>query len=156
MSRMLDYPYVEIDSLYHGPNWTPRPEFVENVEEFIRGSRWITEWQYTIVRTLLAARADTVVWLDHPAALTLARITQRTVRRSRSRDSLWNGNVEAPLRSFFYDRDNIIRWAMRTQRTYKRSVPALATGHPQLQIVRLRNQRQVERWLTGPLRKATR
>jgi len=155
---MLDYPYVEIDSLYHGPNWTPRPEFAAEIDDFTVGERWVTEWQYTIVRPLLAARADTVVWLDHPAPVSLARVIRRTVRRSRSRsrEPLWNGNVEAPLRSFFYDRDSIIRWAMKTQRTYKRSVPALATEHPRLQIVRLRSQQQVERWLAGPLRDATR
>jgi adenylate kinase family enzyme len=152
---MLDCPYVQIDSRYHGANWTPRPEFEAEIDGFTRSTRWVIEWQYTVVRPMLAARADTLVWLDLPAAVALARVTRRTIGRSRSQQLLWNGNVEPPLRTFFSDRDHIIRWAIRTRRTYARSVPALASAHPQLQVVRIRSQSQLELWLTGPLREST-
>jgi adenylate kinase family enzyme len=147
-SRKL--PYVEIDSLYHGPRWTPRAEFVTEVDAFTTSQSWVTEWQYTAVRAMLAERADTVVWLDYPARVALSRVIRRTIRRSRTREPLWNGNVEGPLRSFFTDPDHIVRWALKTRRAYRVTVPALESSYPQLQIVRLRSQREVENWLVGP------
>jgi adenylate kinase family enzyme len=148
IATRLELPYTEIDSLYHGPNWTPREEFVKDVDTATSGDRWVIEWQYPLVRPMLLERADTLVWLDHPAALSYARVIRRTVRRSRTHEPLWNGNVEPPLRSFFTAPDeNIIRWAIKTRRNYKRQVPAVELSHPQLQIVRLRSQRQVNRWL---------
>ena len=64
LADLLDLPHVEIDALYHGPNWTPRESFVADVDAFSSGPRWVTEWQYGAVRALLAERADLVVWLD--------------------------------------------------------------------------------------------
>ncbi|BDB58718.1 MAG: hypothetical protein ACI38R_12335, partial [Rhodococcus sp. (in: high G+C Gram-positive bacteria)] len=58
IGEILDLPHVEIDGLHHGPNWTPRPSFREDVEEFTAQPRWVTEWQYTAVRPLLVERAD--------------------------------------------------------------------------------------------------
>ena len=151
IAAALKNDYVEIDSLYHGPYWTPRPEFVAEVDAFTRSPRWSIEWQYPSVRMLLADRADTVVWLDHATVVSLVRVIRRTIRRSRTREILWNGNIEAPLRSFFTDPDHIVRWALKTRRAYRALVPALEHSHPRLQIVRLRSQRDVERWLDGPL-----
>lgn len=43
------------------------------------------------------------------------------------REELWNGNVEAPLRTFFTDRGHIVRWAIRTRRKYTELMPHLST-----------------------------
>jgi adenylate kinase family enzyme len=37
VAGVLGAPQVEIDALFHGPGWTPRPEFIEEVEEFSAG-----------------------------------------------------------------------------------------------------------------------
>lgn len=37
LSEILDLPYVEMDSLYHGPNWTVREAWVADVDEFTSG-----------------------------------------------------------------------------------------------------------------------
>jgi adenylate kinase family enzyme len=57
VAAVLGVPHVELDSLYHGPGWVPRPEFEADVYAFTAGPAWVTEWQYTKVRPLLAARA---------------------------------------------------------------------------------------------------
>jgi adenylate kinase family enzyme len=139
--------HTEIDSLQHGPNWTPRPSFEADVEAFTRAERWITEWQYRQVRPLLAARADTLVWLDLPIALTMSRVIRRTLRRRLRREQLWNGNVEGPLRDFFTDRDHIIRWAWRTRNSWREHVAEAAAAHPEVRIVRLRGSRGVDAWV---------
>ena len=149
IAASLDLPYTELDSLYHGENWVPRETFREDVDRLTAGDRWVIEWQYRQVRALLADRADALVWLDYPVAVSLARVIRRTLRRSLTREALWNGNVEPPLRSIFTDEDHIIRWAIRTRSSYRSLVPELETSHPQLSVVRLRSQRQVERWLAA-------
>lgn len=139
--------YTEMDALYHGPNWTPRETFLHDVELFTRAPSWITEWQYREARPLLLERADTLLWLDLPTRVTLGRVVRRTVRRRVSREELWNGNREGPLRTFFTDRDHIVRWAIRTRGKYRESIPALDADAPHVRVVRFRSQRELSHWL---------
>ncbi|HKN98757.1 MAG TPA: AAA family ATPase, partial [Pseudonocardiaceae bacterium] len=68
------------------------------------------------------------------------------------RQELWNGNLEPPLWTIFTDRDHIIRWSWRTWRTAGVEVVGL-DGPP---VVRLRGQREVNAWLTGPVAEVAR
>lgn len=151
ISVTIDAPYTEIDALYHGPGWVPRQEFLGEVEDLTNEPRWVTEWQYRDARPLIAERADTLVWLDLPSPIAGCRVVSRTITRSRTREALWNGNVEPGIWHALVAEKGIIRWALRHQRTYRRTVPAVAAEHPRLQVVRLRSQREVETWLSGPL-----
>lgn len=145
----MEVPHTEIDSLFHGPNWVPRAEFMSDVEQLTQEPGWVTEWQYGAARPLLAARADTLVWLDFPVPVSMARLIRRTVRRRLGRVELWNGNVEGPLYTLFTDPDHIIRWGWRTRHKLRKSMPGVRAAHPQLAIVHLRSPRQAECWLLG-------
>ena len=149
--------HTEIDALFHGPNWVPRPEFLDDVRAFIAADAWTTEWQYGSARQELAERADLLVWLDLPfVTVTLPRVIRRTIRRRVRREPLWNGNVEPPFRTLLTDPEHIVRWAISTRRNYDERVPRLELEHPHLVVVRLRSQREVERWLDGALADAMR
>lgn len=147
IARILDVPRTEIDGLYHGAGWEPRPTFVADVEAFTSAPAWVIEWQYTAVRPLLAERADTLVWLDLPVPVTLWRLTRRTVLRRLHRVELWNGNVEPGLRTVFTDPRHILRWGFRTRHSARELVPGLEARVPHLRIVRLRTPRDVDRWI---------
>lgn len=151
LAEALGTQHIEIDALFHGPNWTPREEFLADVEWFSSEPTWVTEWQYSPVRPLLAERADLVVWLDLPRFTVMRQVVNRTVRRRLSDEPLWNGNREGPLRTFFTDRDHIVRWAWRTHRLSAERIAALMETRPELPIVRLRSHADVQRWLTGPV-----
>jgi len=155
IARVTGGAHIEIDGLFHGPDWTPRPTFLDDVRAFTAGETWTTEWQYSTARPLLAERADLLVWLDFRfATVTLPRVTRRTLRRRLRSEALWNGNVEPPLRTFFTDPEHIVRWAIRTRGTYRVRIPQLDADSPHLTIVRLRSPRESERWLRGPLARA--
>src|ERR1700675_4673407 len=62
ISDVLGYATVEMDSLYHGPDWTVRPTFEADVDRFSSGPAWVVEWQYSTVRALLLSRSDVLVW----------------------------------------------------------------------------------------------
>ncbi|WP_433041126.1 AAA family ATPase [Dactylosporangium sp. CS-033363] len=150
----LDVPHIEIDGLYHGSGWTPRPSFEDDVDRFSAGPRWVTEWQYSSVRALLAERADLLVWLDLPRHRVMRQVVRRTVDRSVNRRRLWNGNVEPPLWTIFHDPEHIIRWAWTTHGTSAARVRDLAVRRPDLPVVRLRSRAEIRRWLLGPLSEA--
>src|SRR3954468_24702036 len=94
IGALLGLPHPRTDSLFHAPHWNPRPEFGADVEALVAGEQWVTEWQYSAVRPLLASRADILVWLDLPFRTVLRRLVRRTVRRRLRREVLWNGNLE--------------------------------------------------------------
>lgn len=148
ITRVAGLPHTEIDALFHGPDWTELPGFAADVEAFTRQDRWTTEWQYTgQLGQLLPSRADTVVWIDLPVRVHMGRLVRRTLRRRLRHETLWNGNVEPPLHTVLTDPEHIIRWGWRGRRTVRDRVAAAPEAHPHLRIVRLRSQRDVERWL---------
>lgn len=151
IAAVLDLPYTELDSLFHGPGWVPKDDFLDNVESFTSGNLWVCEFQYDAARPLLADRADLMVWLDFPHALALWRVARRTVSRRIRGEELWNGNREAPLRTFFTDPEHVIRYAWATRHRARQRVGSLLGSHPGLPVVRLRSPAEAERWVDGPL-----
>ena len=86
--------------------------------------------------------------------MTTARVVARTLKRRIGRGSkIAGGNVEGPLRTFFTDREHIVRIAWRYHPIMRARVRKVIdeNRHPDLVVVRLRGQRQVDRWLTGPV-----
>ncbi|NYI77436.1 (d)CMP kinase [Nocardioides panzhihuensis] len=57
ISDRLGIPYVELDSLHHGPDWTPRPEFVADVRALVARPAWVSELQYATAKPLVRVRS---------------------------------------------------------------------------------------------------
>lgn len=150
LAARLGVPHVELDGLYHGAGWVPRPSFLDDVRAFVADDAWVTEWQYASARPLVAGRAELLVWLDLPTPLVLLRVLRRTLRRRLRREVLWNGNVEQPLWRALVDPEHILRWAWRTRSKYRDGlVDRTAAENPGLTVVRLRSRRAVREWLAG-------
>lgn len=144
-------PYVERDALFHGPGWTPRPSFEEDVGHFSEGPAWVTEWQYDSVKALLIDRADLLVWLNLPKVAVMRQVVRRTVVRRLRRQHLWNGNIEPPLWTLLTDREHIVRWAWMTHGKVMADVSTVVRQRPELAVVRLRDHDEACHWLQGPL-----
>jgi adenylate kinase family enzyme len=147
VAEVLGHPHVELDSLHHGPGWTKRSQFEDDVRRLAAGDTWVSEWQYAAVRELLLARADCLVWLDLSRRVVMTRVIRRTLSRRIHRTVLWNGNVEPPFRTFLTDRDHIVRWAWRTHAHTEERVLAALAARPDLTVVRLRSAAEVTGWL---------
>ncbi|HXF51759.1 MAG TPA: adenylate kinase, partial [Dehalococcoidia bacterium] len=78
LGRMLDLPVVELDALFHRPNWEPTPadEFRAIVARTLASHTdgWVCDGNYGVVRPLVLAQADTVVWLRLPFPLVYFRL----------------------------------------------------------------------------------
>ncbi|WP_370968732.1 (d)CMP kinase [Amycolatopsis sp. cg9] len=154
LGERLGVPYVEFESFFHGPGWTVRETWQADVLAHLAGDAWAIEWQGEPVRERMTARLDVLVWLDHPRALTTTRVVLRTLKRRAGRGSkIPGGNVEGPLRTFFTDRDHIVRVSWRYHPILRARVRRTIdeNRHPGLVVVRLRGQRQVDSWLRGPV-----
>jgi adenylate kinase family enzyme len=149
IAARLGVPYRELDALYHGPNWVPRPEFVADVAAFAATGAWVSEWQYRTVRAVLLERAEVLVWLDLPRWRVFAQLVQRTLRRRRRATVLWNGNVEPALWTIFTDPEHILRWAWQSYPRVAERVGAVLSDPDGPPVVRLRSRREITEWLNG-------
>jgi len=115
LARVLGCPHVELDELYWGPKWTPKPgdHFRRLVNAAVQGPRWVVDGNYSAVRDGVWPRATTVIWLNYGFATVFARVLRRTVRRIIRREPLFAGNEESLKRSFL-SRDSILLWMIRT------------------------------------------
>jgi len=152
LAAKLAAPHIELDALHWEPNWTMAEldVFRARVARAVDGQRWVADGNYSKVRDLVWDRADTVVWLDYPFALTFLRLLRRTLRRVGTGQELWNGNRER-FREQFLSRESLFVWVIKTYPRYRASFPAeLASDRYQhLQVARLRTPGAAERWLAG-------
>ncbi|MFY9713712.1 MAG: AAA family ATPase [Microbacterium sp.] len=152
LARQWSIEHIEIDALFHGQNWTPRPEFLDDVRAFAAEDRWVTEWQYTSKGTdeILTPRAQLAIWLDYPYPVVRSRLIRRTLGRSILRTRMYNGNVEKPIWKLLTTSDpdeNILAWQTKTLGNWRHRMPEIEERFPHLTIVRLRHPRDTERWL---------
>lgn len=151
LERRLGLRHLETDALVHGPDWTETPDddLRARLEEVIAGDRWVIDSDYRRkVGTLVLEAADTVVWLDMPLHLCLRRLLQRTRRRIRGDERLWNDNKES-WRTALVGWDSLFVYAVRKHFGQRRTLPELLK-QPQLthlHVVRLRSPSQLRRWL---------
>lgn len=137
LAAALRAPFLELDALVHGPDWTETPDDAlrAQVLPVLAGESWVIDGVYRHkLGDLVLDAADQIVWLDLPIRVWLARLLRRTARRLVRREELWNGNRES-LRSAFGGRDSLIVYALRTHRQRRRHWPGELAGRP---VVRLR------------------
>jgi len=147
---------VEVDALFWGPDWTPRPreDFEADVRGEVAGDAWVIDGNYSALLPEVWARADAVVWLDPPRRVVMAQVYRRTVARAVDRTELWPGtgnrqrwrDVFAPWR-----KDGIVRWSWDQVGRYpERYGAAMADpAHAHLEFHRLRSRGAVDAFLAA-------
>lgn len=155
VAARLGCPYIELDAIHHLPDWTPieRDEMRRIVDERTSGECWVVDGNYKrMVGDIVLARADTVVWLDRPRWLVVARVLRRSLARSLVRIELWNGNRER-IRSLFDPRPerNIVLWAWTSHGPNQAHYEAMRRDPPRpgQSWVRLTTDAEMEAWLGG-------
>lgn len=153
LASMMDVPFVELDSVFHQPGWTPLPieAFRSAVSSIVAADAWVVDGNYRGVRDLVLARADTVVWLDPPRIRATTRVLRRTLRRVTRREELWNGNRERWSNLFSVDPErNVVLWSWVKHPEYRRSYAAAMDGPAPADSrwVRLRSDAAVDVFLS--------
>lgn len=149
LARRLDLPWIELDGLHHGPNWSApgAEEFRSRVREAMDNapSGWVIDGNYDgkLANTVIAG-ADVIVWMDFPLRIVMPRLWHRTMHRIHNDVELWNGNRET-WRDQFASRNSILLWTIRTHRKQRDTWPSRFGNDPRL--VRLRSDAEVHHWL---------
>jgi len=155
LAAILGVPHLELDSVHHQPGWVPLPpdKFRRAVAVQVAEDGWVADGNYSAVRPLVWARADTVVWLDLPKRTVMRQIIWRTFRRVAGRKELWNGNRERWRNFFSLDpQESVIAWAWHKHDEYHERYGAAAKdpANAHLTFIRLTSRRDITRFLADP------
>jgi adenylate kinase family enzyme len=149
LARRLGLPYVELDALHHGPNWSePTDEvFRARVQAAMDAAPegWVIDGNYEgKLAELVLSQADLIVWLDLPFRVKARRLWRRTATRIRDDVELWSGNKES-WRNVLWGRDALFWWMVRGHFRHRREWPGRFAGDPR--FVRLRSVAEARDWL---------
>jgi adenylate kinase family enzyme len=143
LAAKLGVPHVEIDALFHGPNWASVSLDIlrERVDEATSGAGWVSDGTYhQLIGELVLERAETIAWLDLPVRLVVWRLLRRTYERKQHDVELWHGNREGPWPEIL----RYLVWpAFKRGFENRRKLPSLFARHPHLRVYRLRSDRAV-------------
>jgi len=120
LSKILKIPHIELDAIYWGPNWKPKPfpEFREIVEKKSETESWIIEGNYMSVQDIVFSKAELVIWLNFSFPIVFYRALSRTVKRMITQEELFSGNKERFFEQFF-TKDSLLYWVIKTYKKKK-------------------------------------
>jgi adenylate kinase family enzyme len=149
LARRLELPYIELDALHHGPNWSEptAEEFRTQVRDAMDAAPdgWVIDGNYeSKLGDTVLREADTIVWLDLPFRVKARWLWRRSAHRIRGRVELWHGNRES-WRTALWGRDALFWWMVRGHFRHRRRWPSRFEGDER--VVRLRSVGEARRWL---------
>jgi adenylate kinase family enzyme len=149
LALRLGVPFVELDAIFHQPDWTelPEHEFQARVRSAIDADAWVVDGNYAVVRPIVLERATDVAWLDYSRPRVMQQVIRRSVSRAISRRELWNGNRENPRN--WIDPEHPIRWAWSQHGRKRLDYEArfIEPQYARLVIHRFRTPRDADAWL---------
>jgi adenylate kinase family enzyme len=132
LAARLEVPFVELDAIVHGPNWTEISDAAlrDALVPVLRGGAWVIDGSYQRkLGDLLLREAELVVWLDLPIRVWLPRLLRRTAGRVVRGQELWNGNRES-LKDAVWGRESLFGYALTTHVRKRREWPAQLADYP--------------------------
>jgi adenylate kinase family enzyme len=151
IAHSLGVPAIELDALYHQPNWQPTPddEFRTKVSAALDAhpEGWVVDGNYRVIREITLPRADAIVRLRLPWRVVYPRLVWRTLSRSWRRQELWNGNRES-FRLAFFSRESILLWGISHWRAHTRNLDAALREIPHTApVIELRSSCEVDEFV---------
>jgi adenylate kinase family enzyme len=150
LGELLGLGVIELDAIRHDGAFdaTPWDEMRRRMEEAIAShpGGWVCEGNYSRVRDVALARADTLITLDLPWRISFWRLLKRTVGRAWTGEPLYapHGPRET-WRQSFLTRQSILLWSITNHQARKRkTAQAIADALPDARVYRLRTPRHVE------------
>lgn len=152
LAHHFDYPHIELDSLYWGPNWTRSDDeaFCARTAERLQSPAWVVDGNYSQVRSYIWARADLVLWLDYPMSIVVSRLGWRTLKNVLTQRPLC-GTTNRENWGNVLHRDSLLVRTCRTFHSYRQDYATQVTQPPfaHLKFVRLPSPLATEHWLRG-------
>ena len=94
LASVLDLPFIEMDAIYWGPDWTfpPDEEFYSKLTNLLEGDNWVLDGNYTRTMGFKWDRVQAVVWLNFSFPRTVYQAVTRALSRliQQRRTLAWN------------------------------------------------------------------
>ena len=153
LADALQTEYVEMDRLFHGPNWTEPDEedFRQRIAKVISGDHWVLDGNYhSKTYDLKWDRATAIVWVNTPFARNIWQSTSRAIQRAWTQEELWpdTGNRET-FRKTFFSSESIILWALTNYGKIQRRYTSIRDDQTWSHIcfIELRSRHDAEKFL---------
>ena len=142
LGSRLSLPVFHMDQLNWKPGWveSSKVEIRASLSAIVATDRWLIDGNYDGTLVERIGRADSVVYLDYPISLCVARLLRRIwTYRGRSRPDMPKG---CPERFDFAFLVYLVRWnsgpRIRTERVLQ--------GH-EAKVIRLKKPAELNRWM---------
>lgn len=147
----LNVPFTDFDELFWKPGWVQadREDFLESIAAIAARPGWTVSGNYLeSAGPVTWRRADTIVWLDLPRRVSVARMVVRVVRDVRSGRELWPGCRQTIGTAV---RTGLVGQAWGQTRRLRQRIPEFAEQWVAdgIEVVRLTHTREVARWFAG-------
>jgi hypothetical protein len=129
LSSLLGVRHVELDALYHLPNWSHDDwsQFRERAVAALSHDGWVCDGNY-FTRADQLRQAELIIWLNYPFRIVFTRVLRRTIVRLFTKEELWNGNREGWRQTFFFKREyHLVGSANLLETPQRYSAPAKYT-----------------------------
>lgn len=144
LGSLLGLPVIHLDALYWSPGWVEpdKKQWAQTVRQVIEQKAWILDGNYSGTLAERVEACDTVVFLDVSRLVCVWRVLARVVRyRGKARPDMSPGCPERINMPF-------LLWIWNYPNRSRRKVLALLeTVRATKQVVHLRGQRDVERFV---------
>lgn len=144
VGERLGLPVVHLDSLFWSEGWieTPKDAWAEAVAEQVQRDAWVIDGNFNGTLDQRLAAADTVIFLDLPRTLCVARLLKRRVMyRGRTRPDMASGCPERLDMDF-------LKWVWNYPRDNRpRMLERLQAAKPDQRIILLKTRKQVRNFL---------
>lgn len=154
LSKKLNIPHYEMDSLFWKENWTmeDNDNFKEKVRQIAEKDRWILDGNYRRVNSIKWSYADTIIWIDRSFSRTLFQSLKRAIRRIVTKEEIWpgTGNRET-FRMTFLKKDSILLWMITNYgRIRERYLEAFESKELEgKRVIRLSTSREIDNFLNS-------
>lgn len=156
LANKFGYDFIELDALHWEPNWqgASLEIFRARVQTAIQAPGWIVAGNYHVVRDIIWAKAEVIIWLDYPLPIVFWQLTRRTFSRWWNQELLWGTNREDLWTHFkLWSEESLFHWLFKTYWKRKREYPLLFSmpEHQHLEIIHFKHPTETEKWLNNLL-----
>jgi len=150
LSKKLNIPHLELDTLFWLPGWEIRPalEIIDLAYKEAEKPTWIFCGNYSFLKHVTLDNADTIVWLDYPFWLCFWQTLKRAIKNIIKQQKCCNGNQETFTRLFF-SKNSILLWMIRTFKRRNERYAQLMHDpeYTDKTFVRFKSRKETKQWL---------
>lgn len=142
LSKITGHSLIHLDCEFWKPNWikTPKEEWIEKQNDFIKGDKWIIDGNYNSSMELRFTAADLIIFLDINRVVCLWSVFKR---HGKKRTDLPEYLDEVYDKEFF----EFLKWIWTYPKTGRARVLKLHDKYPDKKFLVFKRRKMVNRFL---------